>query len=620
MQISSRLLYKTAIIMLGLMLIAGLVVLSSYTKEANALSSGEWESVRGYIASFYANQYTAGSDGEAGFTINRTTLKSRIDSNANWDLTAANAPTQILGEGDDAANAPVLLDNLVSTANVIPGTSVRCNYSGGYGSATAPNCFDTGKVTDIENRVNAHEAAGFSTDIVLYCASGRTESVTAGGIGALAQTGALGGTTTPKVLGFKWGRNGWTATTTTSTSTAGATGTVAAPSTTYANGTNASGICSGAANDEELVRCTAQWAIYSGTATAAPWGTTNGYNHGNGSTLAPTASNVIIDVRSPSTATTMKPAGVTAMQIPVNNMFSVATGLQFISTRTTTTKNLFVGRTMHLPLMVSTNAVMLGYNATGYVWGVNSYNTSLGGESWQTGSMDSPAYPTLTATASSHWSGVDTTAPTITTGATATSIAGTSADITRVANEPATMKVEYDTDSGAPYANTENDTVLNANKTVGLSGLSPGTTYYVRVTSYDGQANGTTETEFSFTTQPVGKPTLTLALDPTSDPDATPDGIWWASWSDYVAGELTLGLKVTNPGSLNAFNVQITGGTSSTSAVMINTPYSLGNIASGGGTAATTVKYDPAPPGFIAYIAGSAEDVDETTYTYPPES
>ncbi|MHB1390663.1 MAG: fibronectin type III domain-containing protein, partial [Thermoleophilia bacterium] len=44
---------------------------------------------------------------------------------------------------------------------------------------------------------------------------------------------------------------------------------------------------------------------------------------------------------------------------------------------------------------------------------------------------------------------------------------------------------------------------LNAVKSVNLTGLSPSTTYYVKVTSYDGYANGAVSSEISFTTAGV---------------------------------------------------------------------------------------------------------------------
>lgn len=506
---SGMLVRRLAVILLGVM-IAMTVYFTVYNnQQADALSASQWEYVRSAVQGFFAGQAQYSSDGEAGFLIERTALKSRLDSNGNWDLSAASAPTQVLGEGDDAANAPVLVDNLISTPNVIPGTSVRCNWSGGYGSATAPNCFDANKVNQIAARVNAHEQAGFSTDIVVYCASGRTESATVGGLGPLAQTGALGGSSTPKVLGFKWGRNGWTATSTTTTATTGTTGSPPAPG-VHALATNA-GPCNSKGVNADAVRCSAQWALYSTTGGDPDWGGTY-YNMGNGVT-ALTTSNQLIDVRTPSPASTMAPASTpNTMKIPIEHLFDNPGQLNFLAARTTATKNVFIGRTMHVPLMASTSSVMLGYNSTAYVWGVNSYNTSLSGESWQTGNWNGSAtaptaYSTIAASANVDTSGVDRTAPSQ-SAIGASGITANSAVISRTASEPATMKVEYGTSPGV-YTNTVNNTVLNASKSVTLGALSENTTYYYRVTSYDGQAwRAGPSAEMSFTTPDVTKPVI----------------------------------------------------------------------------------------------------------------
>ncbi|RJQ41876.1 MAG: hypothetical protein C4534_11270 [Gaiellales bacterium] len=507
---------RIAAVALGILLTVAIYVSASMEKRADALTSGsagQWEYVRGRIDAFISTQaqYAQyGNNGEAGFTIDRDALRGRIDSNGNMNLTTG---VGVLGEGDDAANAPVLVDNLITTANVIPGTSVRCNWSGGYGNTTAPNCFDVGKVNEIAARVNAHEAAGFSTDIVVYCATGRTESATVGGLGPLAHTGALGGSTPPRVLAFKWGRNGWSGTTTTTTATTGATGAgVAPPSVTWNSlATNASK-CDTYGVNSNAVRCAAQWALYNGTGDTA-WGG-NGYNMGNGLT-AVTSSNLLIDVRTPTPGTTATPSatgGPTTVKIRPQHMFS--SELNYLAKRSSTTKNVFIGRTMHLPGIISTGAVMLGYESSFYVWGVNSWNTSLGGESWQTGNWNGSgtaptAYPLPAATASNHTSGVDQAAPTQ-SGIGAGSITANSAVISRTASEPATMKVQYGTTPGGPYTSTVNNTVLNASKSVTLSGLSENTTYYYKVTSYDGQANASaTSAEMSFTTPDVTAPVIT---------------------------------------------------------------------------------------------------------------
>jgi hypothetical protein len=207
---------------------------------------------------------------------------------------------------------------------------------------------------------------------------------------------------------------------------------------------------------------------------------------------------------------------------------------------------------------------------------------------------------------------VDTTGPSV-TSVGSSSVTDTSASIDRVAGEPATMKVEYGTTSGV-YTNTENNTVLNASKSVGLSGLSASTTYYYRATSYDGYANGTVSAEGSFTTAAppctAGKPSLTLG-----SPSA-----YWGSYADYLAHVLTVDWAVSNTGATTASNVAVTGSTPTWGGFSTITamPISLGTII-GGGSATATVQYQitGTAVGFRVVNTGSADDCAANSYTYP---
>ncbi|HDZ60048.1 MAG TPA: hypothetical protein ENH44_04590, partial [Actinobacteria bacterium] len=124
MSLSSKLTLRVAIIALGVLLLAGLLLTAtSATQKANAMNSTEWATVANAIDTYINNQYVATDDGEAGFVLQggpytgtSTTLKDRIDSN-NDGL--------ILWEGDDAANAPVLIDVYSPFTTFIPGTSYR---------------------------------------------------------------------------------------------------------------------------------------------------------------------------------------------------------------------------------------------------------------------------------------------------------------------------------------------------------------------------------------------------------------------------------------------------------------------------------------------------------------
>ena len=208
MQASSKTLFRTALLILGLALAVGMfAVITNANSQAGATSATDLAKVKTYAASYISNQYAADSVyGESGFVIDRDTLRTRIDSNGDMNLsTGANA----LGEGDDAANSPVLVDNLTQTG-VIPGTAVQCTWNSGAGTT---NCYENSKLDAIKTRVDAHAAAGFSTDIIDYCLSGHTEAPTTGGFGIIAQTGRLSSTgAIPKVYAFKWGRNGWVGT------------------------------------------------------------------------------------------------------------------------------------------------------------------------------------------------------------------------------------------------------------------------------------------------------------------------------------------------------------------------------------------------------------------------
>ena len=134
MQVSSKLLFRTAIVVLGIILLLGLYLSLTTTNKAQGITLSDWAKLQGYVDSYIQRQYSASGEGEGsvapaakgGFYINQAALKSELDSNGDGT---------ILGEGDDLANAPVLVDNLNQLTTVIPGTSFRCNWS----SPTAGN-------------------------------------------------------------------------------------------------------------------------------------------------------------------------------------------------------------------------------------------------------------------------------------------------------------------------------------------------------------------------------------------------------------------------------------------------------------------------------------------------
>ncbi|MHB8860092.1 MAG: hypothetical protein ACYC6Z_11535, partial [Thermoleophilia bacterium] len=208
MQYSSKRLKRTAIGLTVLMLLTMFMVVAIGTQQASALNPTQWETVRGYVAEYFGGpQYNAGLEGEAGFRMNKTDLWNRIDSTGDIAPNAGAgigsngvAVTGALSEGDDMANRPVMIDNLRTQTNVIPGTGFRCNYN------TTEDCFSDASITSIRQIVDNHQAAGFSTDIVDYCVSSHTAAPTVGGFGIIAQVpGALASDTslTPNVYTFE---------------------------------------------------------------------------------------------------------------------------------------------------------------------------------------------------------------------------------------------------------------------------------------------------------------------------------------------------------------------------------------------------------------------------------
>ncbi|MHB9089751.1 MAG: hypothetical protein ACYC5A_11150, partial [Thermoleophilia bacterium] len=411
MQIRSRLLFRTAIVILGVVLCLGLLL--SYglaEREAKAISATEWDTVRIALNNYVTNQYESSAATEYGFVIDSGALKSRIDSNGDGTY---------LGEGDDAGNNPVIVDVLISSAGIIPTTVSRSNWN--------TTSLQSASVNSVAAFVNSHEAAGFSTDVVVYCLTGHTEAAAAGGFGAIAGAGGLGGSSTPKVLSLKYGRAGWGPTTNTKTFTA--TNTTGAPDalpSAYANATQADATCNGKTGSE-LVRCVAERAV---SATGGSVG--NGVN-------PPVTTYQAIDLR-PGGGTTIEQTNAT-YNIPVNTIFN--SGLNYLNPAATP-KKLFVGDTQHMAGMVATGAEMLGYDSAFLQWGLANYNKNIG-EIYDASDNFGYAQQNVGANVAAP---LDTTAPTVTVAPAASNVTDTTADISRTANEPATMKVEYGTAAG----------------------------------------------------------------------------------------------------------------------------------------------------------------------------
>jgi len=464
-----------------------------------ATNTTDLTTVRTYVAAYIAKQYVVGdaAEGDTGFVRDRDWLRARIDSNGDMNTTSG---AGVLGEGDDPANAPLLIDTLNQTG-VVPGTSLQCAYNSGSGGAAGTgttNCFDSAELALVKTKLDARAAAGFSTDMVTYCATQHTGSPATGGWGYIAQTGGLRSDgSIPNVYNMKWGRAGWVGT----AASYANVNTTAAPSASpgYAPPSSAAPACADSdplstAGDFDLVRCQAQWAIY---ATAIN-GAAAGGNVGNGQNPTGTAPSMtltggqIVDIRTGSPAS-VSIAGKLTINDPINEIFTSA-GLAKINPAPTGGV-IVVGRTQMTSGVVAMGLKMLGYSmgTGGYMKsGMPNWNNTLN-EKQNTVAL-SPAYPTPAPAGV-----IDVTTPVINSGPTVSNITKTTADISRTTSEPATSKIHLTGNHGEVV--DFNNTILNATKTVPVSGLHASTSYTGTLTVYDGQANSTSAA-VSFTTAP----------------------------------------------------------------------------------------------------------------------
>ena len=161
MKTSKTLVFSLLISFLGLSLILGSPM------EVNAggtLTESEWKDVACYIDRYIQSQHVTGldsiglgdGDNEYGFLQSPADYKALVDTNNDGTL---------CGAGDNMANRPVLVDNLITTGTLIPGTSIRNMWNSG--SATVGG-LSPAVLTALKTKVNAHREAGFSTNISIY--------------------------------------------------------------------------------------------------------------------------------------------------------------------------------------------------------------------------------------------------------------------------------------------------------------------------------------------------------------------------------------------------------------------------------------------------------------------
>ena len=153
MKTNRTLFFSLLFVLMGLSLILG------SPRQADAggtLTEAEWKAVACSIDRHIQRQYDGSANNETGFVYTPALYNSRVDTNTDGT---------ICGVGDNMANRPVLVDNFINVATLIPGTSIRDLWNSG--SATIGG-LSPAVLTALKAKVNAHREAGFSTDIAVY--------------------------------------------------------------------------------------------------------------------------------------------------------------------------------------------------------------------------------------------------------------------------------------------------------------------------------------------------------------------------------------------------------------------------------------------------------------------
>ncbi len=156
MQTRRTVIFSILVFVLGL----SLLMLGSPGKaNAGPLTQAEWEAIAGYLDAYIQSQYVSTDDGERGFIQTPQEYKNLVDNNGGT------GDGILCGVGDDMANRPVLVDNLITTTTLIPGTSLRNQWNS---ASTTLGGLSSTVLTALRNRVIAHREAGFSDDIAVY--------------------------------------------------------------------------------------------------------------------------------------------------------------------------------------------------------------------------------------------------------------------------------------------------------------------------------------------------------------------------------------------------------------------------------------------------------------------
>ncbi len=162
MKTKRTLVFSLLFVLMGLSLMLG----SPGEVNALALTSDQWKELACYMDRYIGSQYSAGpdtlglgdGDNEYRFIHTPAQYKAQVDNDPGADGI-------LCGVGDDMKDRPVLVDNLLSTATLIPGTSIRNVWN--TGSTTIGGMSPTA-IAGVKAKVNAHREAGFNTDISIY--------------------------------------------------------------------------------------------------------------------------------------------------------------------------------------------------------------------------------------------------------------------------------------------------------------------------------------------------------------------------------------------------------------------------------------------------------------------
>ena len=206
-------------------------------------------------------------------------------------------------------------------------------------------------------------------------------------------------------------------------------------------------------------------------------------------------------------------------------------------------------------------------------------------------------FPNITGNSANYW--VDLTfagsAPPVISAVAATP-AATTAAVTWTTDTNSTSRVDYGTSATTLTLNVSNASLSTAHA-VSLTGLTPGTAYFYRVTSVDASGNSTTSPVTSappatFTTTSTTPPVITLV---TATPGTTTSAITWTTDSasssrvDYGTSATSLTSNVSSVALSTAHSISLTGLTAGTAYF-----YRVTSVDSAGNTATSPIATAPA--------------------------